>query len=377
MKGIARLHLIIYIMIITALTSCENEIPYNPGYLEPQLIMNTLLNADSESNDVYLHFSEGNNIGRINEATLSLYVNGHLAESPNALTPEEIYGHMKDYLDDDNYEILLKSMDFKKFHLSTALHPGDIVRLEAVAENGKYHVSSEVIVPQPIESLHVDTCLSYLREYNGRSPYRQYKITVQDRSNEKNYYRLEIVNTLKYRCQYREYAKDENGDLIPSENGWDWVYSLKDTLIISQSNELINREDVILTDGHPSSYDDEENEMFPNIDNKYNVFTDNRFSNSSATLKVYTPLYEDTYPTDRAYQQIYRTHTITVRLLSLSEAQYRYMKALNCLDDEDYDNVLMEPISFPSNVEGGLGFVGVSTGVEATFESPETPLWRR
>lgn len=377
MKAITRLHLIIYITIITALASCENEIPYNPGHLEPLLIMNTQLNADSDSNLVYLHLSEGNDIGRINEATLSLYVNGQLAESPNALTPEEMYGHLKDNYGNDFYEILIKNVHFKKFPLSTALHPGDIVRLEATAENGKYHVSSEVTVPQPIENLQVDTCTANVRVYNGWAPHRQYKITVHDRPNEKNFYRLEILNTLKYRCQYREYAKDENGDLIPSENGWDWVYTLKDTLITSQSNELINREDVILTDGHPSSYDDEENEMFPNIKNKYNVFSDSRFSNSSTTLKVYTELFEDKHFSGLDYVQIYRTHTITVRLLSLTEAQYRYMKALNCLEDENYDEVLMEPVSFPTNVEGGLGFVGVSIGAKATFQFPETPLWNR
>lgn len=113
MKAITRLHLIIYITIITALASCENEIPYNPGHLEPLLIMNTQLNADSDSNLVYLHLSEGNDIGRINEATLSLYVNGHLAESPNALTPEEMYGDLKDILDDNQYETLLNSVNFK------------------------------------------------------------------------------------------------------------------------------------------------------------------------------------------------------------------------------------------------------------------------
>lgn len=377
MKASTRLYLIIYVTLITALTSCENEIPYNPGHLEPQLIMNSLLNAETGSNSVYLHLSEGNNIGHINEATLSLYVNGQLAETPDALTPEDIYGHLKDQLDNDNYHWITNNVDFKKFHLSTALHPGDIVRLEATAENGKYHVSSEVTVPHPIENLQVDTCIADVRVYNGWTPHRQYKITVHDRPNEKNYYRLEILNTLKYRCQYRVYATDENGDLIPSDNGWDWVYTLQDTLITYQRNELINREDVILTDGHPSSYDDEENDMFPNIKNKYNVFTDNRFPNSSATLKVYTPLYEDNYPSDRDYWQIYRTHTITLQLISISEAEFRYMKALNCLEDEDYDNVLMEPISFPSNVEGGMGFVGVGAAAKATYEFPETPLWHR
>lgn len=141
-------------------------------------------------------------------------------------------------------------------------------------------------------------------------------------------------------------------------------------------NEIINREDVILTDGHPGNYDDEENELFPTINNKYNIFNDNTFRDSYATLKVYTPLYQEYYPVEgHYYDHISRKQTITVRLLSITEAEYRYLKALNCLDDGDYDDALMEPISLPCNVIGGLGFVGVCSESRVIIELPET-VWR-
>ena len=72
---------------------------------------------------------------------------------------------------------------------------------------------------------------------------------------------------------------------------------------------------------------------------------------------------------------ISRKQTITVRLLSITEAEYRYLKALNCLDDGDYDNTLMEPISLPCNVIGGLGFVGVCSESRVIIELPET-VWQ-
>lgn len=382
MKTKMKLHLIIYIAITALLASCKNEIPYNPGNQEPMLIMNTLLDTGNTVNEVYLHLNEGNSIGRLNEATLSLFVNGQIAETPRAMTPEEIYG-MDSY--PEGSTPVYKSIRYKLFRLTTALHPGDNIRLEATAENGKYHVSAEVTVPQPIENLHVDTCLAYLREYSGQVLYRQYRITLQDRPGEKNYYRLDIRNHLNYRGEYREYIKDGNGDLIPSEDGSHWLYNKKDTLLDYSTTELINREDVILTDGHPGSYDDEENELFPTIENKYNIFNDNNFSNSSATLKVYTPHYNGYYPmlndysspSDIDYDQIYYTHTISVRILTVSEAEYRYLKALNCLDDGDYDESLMEPISLPCNVKGGLGFVGVAAEKKITIEFPETQRWDR
>lgn len=108
MKTRIKLHLIIYIAFAGLFMACENEIPYNPGQQNPQLIMNALLNAGQTENLVYLHLSEGNSIGRINEATLSLYVNDKQVESPQAISPEEYYGNMQNQLDKGQYEALLK-----------------------------------------------------------------------------------------------------------------------------------------------------------------------------------------------------------------------------------------------------------------------------
>ena len=181
-------------------------------------------------------------------------------------------------------------------------------------------------------------------------------------------------------AKWKEYLEDENGSLIKVEDedgSWHWAFIPRDTTILApRQNEIINREDVILTDGHPGNYDDEENELFPTINNKYNIFNDNTFRDSYATLKVYTPLYQEYYPVEgHYYDHISRKQTITVRLLSITEAEYRYLKALNCLDDGDYDDALMEPISLPCNVIGGLGFVGVCSESRVIIELPET-VWR-
>ncbi|ADV42061.1 DUF4249 domain-containing protein [Bacteroides helcogenes] len=352
MKTQIKLHLIvniaiaiIYIAITALLAACENEIPYNPGKQKTMLIMNALLNAGSTENYVILNLSEGNNIGRLNEATLTLFVNGRVVETPQAMTPEDIYGK---FPEKSNYPPIL----FKKFRLTTVLHPGDNIRLEATAENETYRVSSEVTVPQALESIKVDTCLAYLRIHNQQELCRQYKITLQDRPDERNHYRLEILNDFKFR-----YLNEAN----------------KERIIFQQMDKLINCEDVILTDGHPSNYDDEDNGMLSTINNKYNIFTDSRFRNSSATLNVYTPHYDDLYPTGISYKQLYRTQTITIRLLSLTEEEYRYLKALNTLEDLGY-SVLMEPVRLPSNIQNGLGFVGISAETKIIIKFPEKKL---
>ena len=73
------------------------------------------------------------------------------------------------------------------------------------------------------------------------------------------------------------------------------------------------------------------------------------------------------------YGKTYCTQSILIRLLNLTADYYRYLKALNCLDDDDYDTTLMEPVSLPCNVSGGIGFVGIATPREVVITFPERP----
>lgn len=345
-----------------ALAACTNEIPYNEQARDPQLILNAQLTAGEKVNYAYLHLSEGNRIGRITQGSLTLYINGKAAETPEEISPEELYSDLKGTIDDEQFELLIRNIHFKKFRITSELHPGDHIRLEAIAENGTYHASAETTVPRPVESLQVDTALAYLREYAGDVLYRQYKITLKDLPGEKNYYRLDISHKLQQLVTYWTYRYDAGGNLVKEQ---------RDTLLTSiPMTKIINREDIILTDGHPHNYNDEENELFPTTRNKYNLFTDNRFSDASATLKVYTPTYHIEPPYFYDYIDYHNSQTITVSIYSLTEEQYRYQKALNTLDDENYEEVLMEPVSIPTNVTGGLGFVGADSRTQFVLHIP-------
>lgn len=364
MKDMKHIPCILQIILVTciALTACTNEIPYNEQAREPQLILNAQLTAGAKENYAYLHLSEGNRIGRVTQGSLTLYINGKAAETPEEISPEELCSDLKGTIDDEQFEQLLRNIHFKKFRITSELHPGDHIRLEAIAENGTYHASAETTVPQPIESLQVDTALAYLREYAGDVLYRQYKITLKDLPDEKSYYRLDISHELQQLVTYWTYRYDAGGNLVKEQ---------RDTLLTSvPMPKIINREDIILTDGHPHNYNDEENELFPTTRNKYNLFTDNRFPDASATLKVYTPTYHTEPPYFLNYIDYHNSQTITVSIYSLTEEQYRYQKALNTLDDENYEEVLMEPVSIPTNVTGGLGFVGADSRTQFVLHIP-------
>lgn len=344
------MHLIIYIGIILFSTSCENEIPYTPAHSEPQLIMNALLDAGEPENYVYLNLSGTHGLSHVEEATVNLYVNGKLVEKAEELPPLKPIGSL-DVVYDPNAPLnnLPEIAKRKKFRITTPLKAGEQICLEAIAENGKYHTTAEVTVPHPVSSIQIDTCLIPIRVYSGWEPHRQFKITLQDRPNEKNYYRLDIWNDIAVHGQYD---------------------SRIDTVLYARETSIINREDVILTDGKPSSSEDDEDDLFGSyIENKYNVFADDRFSDATCTLKVYTQLYHDYNLW--LYNVTRRSKSITVRLLSISEAEFRYLKALNTLESGNYEEALMEPVMIPSNVKGGLGFVGISSETRITMQLPD------
>lgn len=50
-----------------------------------------------------------------------------------------------------------------------------------------------------------------------------------------------------------------------------------------------------------------------------------------------------------------------IRLLCITQTDYRYMRAMNCLESGNYNETFMEPVIIPQNVVGGLGFVGASS----------------
>ena len=60
--------------------------------------------------------------------------------------------------------------------------------------------------------------------------------------------------------------------------------------------------------------------------------------------------------------------TCHFRLRTLDFTQYHYLKALNNLETFGTEvNFLVEPTTLPSNVEGGLGFVGIETITEMQY----------
>lgn len=75
--------------------------------------------------------------------------------------------------------------------------PGDVVRIDALTDDGKYHAWAEVTVPQRLDEIeNIDTLTVPLTQNGFTQDYMRYKITFRDRPNEENYYRIVVDKQL-------------------------------------------------------------------------------------------------------------------------------------------------------------------------------------
>lgn len=317
------------ILLIAALTivSCENELPFNIKNNPPKLVMNALINADSLTNVLYLNLTGKENVTHLQDATVEVRVNGVMKESPRPLPPRTDYDPQC------------------RFNITGTFTPGDVVRIDARTNDGRHHAWAEVTVPQRLNGIeNIDTLTVPLTQYHYTQDYMRYKITFSDRPSETNYYRIVVDKQMELQKNNEE------------EGGPEYIYWTQHI-----SHAFISREDIVLTDGQPSTKDDEDNGLFDNAKNIYGVFDDSRFKNTSYTMTIYNDL---NYETDKDPNDGYYTEmNVIIRLLSITETEYYYLKALNLVDSDAYDPTINEPLRYPSNVHGGTGIVGISTEV--------------
>ena len=324
---IRREYLPLLFLLPVFISSCENEIIFDKEANPPKLVMNALINADSTYNVLYLNKSGQTAIGHVTDASVEVRVNGILVEAPEALPmPEGETGSLQ-----------------KRFLITTKFQPGDQVRIDAMTGDGAHHAWAEVSVPQPpMPIIRVDTATVSVNEYgNFYTDRLRYRITFSDRpEHARNYYRLIL-----------ERRSTVYATVFSPER--------KDTVLTGRDVRMLSREDVVLTDGHPS-LSGNDNNLFDQEENIYGVFDNSRFAGQSYTMTVYSSSYE-------AWPVLSTPHILRrevkecyVRLLSINETDFLYLKALNLIDSDAYDET-MEPIVFASNVHGGLGIVSIST----------------
>ena len=312
------------ILALIAATGRMNDLAYTPRDTEPMLVMNSLMTAGDASHEVWLGLSRPGTVDTLKGAASVRYsING----SAYAAAVEQ-EGRQR----------------LRRFVFAGPLSPGDRVRLEAAS--GSYGASAEVTVPSLPVLGDIDT-LSV-----GDSAARQlaFRIRMTDKTPGADYYSLGIIcnSQIEFFKTGASVGTAEFSRLCPLDTGED--------LVLSEENIAAANMDSMFDIGTP---------------NRFGAFFDSQFDCASVVLKPKVNKWElrSWYvETFLDYDSVYVKPVLRVDLSHIDVRHYYYLKALNSLESGTSDLVL-EEIAIPDNVDGGIGFVGISNTV-----SRELPL---
>lgn len=348
------------------LGACTKDIDFNLKDIKPQLIVNSQMIVGDTLHLVYLAVSKTDHIEKIKSGSVKCFVNGNFVadgkldnRDDNLFIKDDLhlYGHY--YRDEHNKEVYSAGSNAAgknnqtRYSFKADFKPGDVVRIEAEADGGAYKAYSEVVVPEAPEFSITDT----LRQKNqyGASVYR-IRVKGKDIIGEDNFYRILsgrsiIDRKIRYANEWEE-AKT-----------WE---EKKEYSFIS----LDKGNDPILNDGAPA----EELDLAGASENTFRVFSDRQFSDGSFNIGFSVNANEIIIGPYGLldYDRMESETTLSAIIRGITKDEYYYLKALSIYDYLDGDTTLTEPVSFPNNVEGGIGLVSISTESVASIKFKRT-----
>lgn len=327
--------------------SCTKDIDFHRDDIKPLLMVNSQMTVGDSLHLVYLAISKDVSIEKISSGSVKCYVNGQLAAEGKLDERDDDL-----FVTDENTDVYgIKAKDARqtRFSFKADFKPGDIVRIEAEANGGAYKAFSEVTVPKAPEFDTPDT----IRQVKPGYQYSyQYKIRAKGKDiiGEDNYFRIKAGYSLSETISVKATKYEEARKVVRTEP---FEY-----LEIDKGN------DPILNDGAPA----EELDLAGASVNSFNVFSDKMFADGSFNIgftvedfaSAYIPIVSPDY--DRVDLEI----SFKTIVCGITKDEYHYLKALSIYYYLEGDTSLTEPVSFPNNVEGGVGLVSVCTPAEAT-----------
>ena len=347
----------IYLFLLSFLAvSCYEEVVIPVGDDEPVGVMNAQLNTLDKVHVIELSVSQKNDVQALPGADVRVFVNGTLATVADEIIPlnEDITYY-------DGYSSH-RGPRVTEYTFEWDFRPGDVVRIEA--RKGEMVLSSTVTAPAAVPISSVDTSTVKMTYMGETSTYLQMKTVFNDDPSV-SFYRVYGRKVEDLTCL------DESGEPAPG------LTSVNESVLWLETGF-----DPIISEGAGKTGGTDLGGLLKS-ENSYHCFADIPFSGEECTIRPLTdfyPLSEHYYsynysPTESGVeweefksmsQKVRRRAAIQLR--SLDFAQYHYIKALENLETFGTEmNFLVEPTTLPSNVEGGLGFVGLETVTEYVF----------
>lgn len=350
-----------YIAIALLAAACTSTEYLDVENLDPVLVINAQMTSSEDQHTIHLSTSSRSKVSPVPDGAVSIRINGGPSIAAVYTAPEEGY----------------EEFSSSKYIFTDKLNPGD--EIEVTGTKGALQATATVTVPEEPNLLGVefnhdvkhanatDTVLGSDDYYDHYWPYaepnpydgnmwHEIKIKLADPPGIDNYYRLRVYLVTTF-------TNDEGTEVSDGYLGLD----TSSEPVLSSGNAEGGILDTISENG-----------------NSYCVFTDALFKDKEYTLKLYFQEYQVMYI--RKYHNFDDGHfdeetglwvepempegwsynvKILVRLYSISQYQYIYLKAL---DLSDIGMLFSEPVSIPTNVEGGMGFVNVDSYKEVQMD---------
>ena len=393
-----------------ALPACENNIDAELDNIEGVMCLNAYLFTGADTNFVHISRTSREYPVPVRDAVVKLYVNDNLVETVTdyyTVTSTGIY--TSEVYDDEmgwiyvEEERTVTDTVWGTYLLKSKFNQGDNVRVDVTS--GNQHVWAEDIAPRKIENPTVTYTYTHVPD-NQRGNLRTdndkvtLDISFNDVSADADFYRMAIYSDFygvnarfgwlnpegceaQTKEEFIEYAKrilDHPIFKNETDSSVD-VYYLERRKFChrGQYDDYGYRRCPILSEGESQSSKDDDEESFDlltsDVKNNYRVFSDNMFSNSTARLNVTdwalgdVPDYinrsynDDLTEEERDMEGEYYNWYLTVKLQSISEQQYYYLRAMNAIKSSAYDEMssLSGAMKVPSNVHGGSGNFSVAT----------------
>ena len=322
-----------------AFLSCENEIVIGVDEVDPYIIMNAQLHTDDSTHSIILTIGRRDGTDPCSGADVKVFLNDNAAIRAVEVEMEEMYE---------------KSV----YMFDAEIRPGDRVRIEARV--GSMLAKADVTAPEApvIEGVDFSVKDNPAAEDPDNRSYYVLKTKIKDLQG-KSYYRCKIG------AEYEAVTQTSSRMLYTDMN------------ILDQSAEPL------LTAGWASGDEDFNLSNIFSPENSYSIFTDDSFEDGEYTLNLRAPVVWVNSPwfNDPDYvisDSVLMKPTAVIKLYSMSFLQYRYIISLYNYDLFGYEvSIIAEPVSLPSNVEGGLGFVSVESYSEYKVPLPEFELGGR
>lgn len=351
---------------VLVLSACTNILDYDFNGVENRLMVAGILDASEDTHVVYLSISGQGTVKAVKNGSVKCYVNGSLVAEETLEFSEGQKKYLMDAFINQPGTGSWWEYDYSNqlpLAFTAKFTPGDEVKLEFDADDGKFKASSRVLsVPEPVSFTRVDTSRVVTENWEGMQDVcHTIEAELADIKGEKNWYCIETI-------------KNARGLYTFCDEGPDVSLELKDVL-------LQGTDDLVLLDGNMPDNDIFSFSLMGRGD--FAVFSDAMFADKSINLQMY---YSE-YAWDSAYQFEYgfssllsqedssrkiKTLTVSQRvnlyLSNCSKAVYAYLRALRALTSSNYLPQIMEPVTVPSNIDGGTGFVDIVYTTVRSFD---------